>query len=47
MGDVQPHDPMMQKAHDLLKDTFGFASFRLEQEAVRVAFLSQPSLAHY
>ncbi|KAI1788772.1 ATP-dependent DNA helicase [Ganoderma leucocontextum] len=34
MGDVQPNDPMMQKAHDILKNTFGFASFRLEQEAV-------------
>ncbi|PIL31850.1 transporter [Ganoderma sinense ZZ0214-1] len=34
MGDVQPDDPMMQKAHEVLKDTFGFASFRLEQEAV-------------
>nr|VWO96695.1 Pre-mRNA-splicing ATP-dependent RNA helicase PRP28 (EC [Ganoderma boninense] len=34
MADVQPRDPMMQKAHEVLKDTFGFASFRLEQEAV-------------
>ena len=25
----------MEKAHEVLKNTFGFASFRLEQEAVR------------
>ncbi|TBU63841.1 ATP-dependent DNA helicase [Dichomitus squalens] len=32
MGDVQ--HPMMEKAHEALRDTFGFSSFRLEQEAV-------------
>ncbi len=26
----------MEKAHEILKNTFGFDSFRLEQEAVRV-----------
>ena len=26
----------MEKAHEVLKNTFGFDSFRLEQEAVRV-----------
>ena len=31
----QEHGAKMEKAHEVLKNTFGFASFRLEQEAVR------------
>ncbi len=37
----------MEKAHEVLKNTFGFDSFRLEQEAVRVLLAQYTSSTRF